>query len=191
MGYGNVTFTMATPLTGELGRFLLGTVFGLARWQRDFGPLRRISALHFAGFALVRPRLFSKPYVLFFSLFDGSAGAYLADFSALVPDYIDALWGKCVRYPGAREAEKFVNWLNEHALSDERGHEGRYEYHGYSVDVESAAAAPRSAELRRLAPMPLIESAIELMFRLEALDGGRAERPVTKEDILRLASEVL
>jgi hypothetical protein len=221
MGYGNVTFTMATPFGGWFSRLLLAPVMALARSQRDYGPLRRITALHFAGFAVVRPK-WSRPYLLFFSQFDGAASAYLADFSMLVPDQIDAIWGKCLRYPGARRAEQFVHWLEQHALTDEDGKETQYDYHGYRVDAESAACvtddpAPDSDPLRpategandgvrsqqaapiadRLPPMPLIESSIELMFRLDALravhreGGDEQRRRVTENDIFDLAGELL
>jgi hypothetical protein len=205
MGYGNVTFTMATPFDGEISRWLLATVMGLARSQRDFAPMRRISALHFAGFAVLRvnrvpffQRALGRPYLLFFSQFDGSASAYLADFSVLVPDYIDALWGKCIRYPGARRAEQFVHWLEQHALTDVNGETTQYDYHGYRVDPESAESRrTQTAKERprriadRLAPMPLIESAIELMFRLDALRAGVATGATDAQVLMDLAEESL
>jgi hypothetical protein len=173
---------------------------GLARSQRDFAPLRRISALHFAGFAVVRtgglwPRALGRPFLLFFSQFDGSASAYLADFSALVPDNIDAIWGKCRRYPGSRRAEQFVHWLEQHALTDE-DRETQYDYHGYRVDPETAcqptpSETPSRRVADRLAPMPLIESAIELMFRLDALRAAHGGRSIPKEELIALAGELL
>lgn len=203
MGYGSVSFTMATPIAGRTARWLLMMVMSLAKTRRDYAPLRRITALHFAGFGLIRslrgrsglPHRLDDAYLLFFSLFDGSADAYLADFSALVADQIDGIWGKCVRYPGAREAEKFVHWLGQHALTRERpatpGGAAYYEYQGYRVDPESGAPAARG-DARRLAPMPLVEAAIELMLRLEQLEPQSPGDPLpSREELLALAEETL
>lgn len=195
LGYGDVSFDMATPLTGRAAAWLLRSVMGMARANRDFAPLLRITSLHVAGIALLervrdskgRVHELERPYLVFMSLFDGSGAAYLADFSVLIPDYIDAIWGNAVRYPGARQAEAMVQWLSKHALtqrspSEQKG-PARYEYHGYRAEDGGG-----SGLAGRLAPMPMIESAVELMLRLE--DAARGRRP-TREELLALAMEAL
>lgn len=204
MGYSSVGFTMATPLTGRVALALLRPVIALAVQNREFAPLLRIPSLHFASFGLVeslrdatgRKRRLDRPFLLFFSLFDGSASAYLADFSMLVPDYIDALWGKCVRYPGSRQLEKFNHWLGQHAMPDEPpntpGRATRYDFHGYPIDPESIEPDGREeAHDRRLAPMPLIGRALELKRRLEELNRGRGTKSITPEELRSLAVEAL
>ncbi len=194
MGYGDVSFSMATPLLAW-GSTFLKPVMLLAIGNREFAALNRITTLHFAGFATMnrvcRPngfrRTLERPVLLFFSLFDGAADSYLADFSVLVPDYIDTLWGKCLRYPGGRDFDRFMFWLGEHALTPiapEHGGATSFEYHGYRVHPETthSGAVPegpdepadpccergdgRSTD-RRLAPMPLIAKALELRRRLK------------------------
>ena len=195
LGYGDKSFTMATPLNGRIGALLLRSVMAMARGNRDFAPLLRISSLHFAGIGLVekvrdargRLRRLARPNVLFLSLFDGSGAAYLADFSVLVPDYIDAIWGHCVRYPGARQAAALVAWLGNHSITAEEpsveGGRTHYEFHAYRAEDGGG-----SAHGRRMAPMPLIEAAIELWLRLEQVEPG--QRP-SRTEILDWAAEVL
>lgn len=193
MAYGNVSFTMATPFLDKGGFLLTEVVLAMARMQRDFAPLRRITSLHFASFGLIqglRGAELKRSYLLFFSLFDGSADAYLADFSKLVPDEIDSMWGHCVSYPGARAVAQFVHWLGMHALDREKptvpGGAVRYEFHGYRVDP---AAEPSSdPQVRRLAPLPLVQSALALIHRLDKLP----RRPLpTREALQRIAAETL
>jgi hypothetical protein len=215
MGYGDVSFTMATPFV-RAGYMFLRPVMWLATRNREFAPLQRISTLHFAAFGLIdsvfkngRRTKLERHYLLFFSLFDGAADAYLADFSALVPDYIDSMWGKCMGYPGGRDLGRFMHWLGEHTMTKEKpqteGGATRYEYHGYRVDretsgppVEAEQAADDealgSAVDRRLAPMALIAKAMELRRRLINIPDKEAllRKPEEAKRVLEsLAVEVL
>lgn len=217
MGYGDVSFTMATPFV-RAGYMFLRPVMWLATRNREFAPLLRISTLHFAAFGRIdsifkngRRTKLERDYLLFFSLFDGAADAYLADFSALVPDYIDSMWGKCMSYPGGRDLGRFMHWLGEHAMTKEKprteGGATRYEYHGYRVDRETSGPPAEADEAasaaqqtvahgvdRRLAPMALIAKAMELRRRLINIPNKEAllRKPEEARRVLEsLAVEVL
>lgn len=209
MAYGDISFTMAAPFYRG-GYALLRPIMWLASKQREFAALQRIPTLHFAAFAVVdrvyQPsgwkKTLTRPYMIFLSLFDGSAEAYLADFAALVPDYIDSIWGKCMEYPGSRDFDRFLHWLGRQALvpapplekapNDAQPVATRYEFHGYRVDAESGGL-PETGGDRQLAPMELIAKSMELRRRLRDLykrtNGGTA--PETRELLQRLAAEML
>jgi len=191
MSYDNVSFAMATPILGRVANFMLNAALGLAKQNREFAALRRITALHLAGFSNIvelRDRngeLWRLPrrFLIFYSLFDGSAAAYLKDFEVVVPDEIDSIWGKCVRYPGARSGEKFAHWLETHALAtpaNKQGEATTYEFSGCLIDTEELTPRMPVPE-RRMAPFPLVMSAVGLRDQLVAL---RARGALSEEQTM-------
>ncbi|UFN47326.1 hypothetical protein LPC08_15000 [Roseomonas sp. OT10] len=49
--------------------------------------------------------------LLFATNFDGDVETYMRDFAERAPDGIDAIWGHCEGYPGARDYEKLRDYI--------------------------------------------------------------------------------
>ena len=50
-------------------------------------------------------------YLVFESNCDGDLEGYLTSLATTVPEYLDAIWGHCVGYPGAANPATFVNYM--------------------------------------------------------------------------------
>jgi hypothetical protein len=177
--YSTQAFSMASPIRGTIERGFLRVAMYFARKYREYAPLKRIGTIHMAAFCFIPaladrygvPHLLPREFLLFVSLFDGAADQYLNDFGTVVPDEIDSIWGKCVRYPGARNTQPFVHWLEGHQLSDKSGTVDSYSYFGYGIEDEEASAVGRAPSPTRdgMATVPLVLNAIDLRRRLQRL----------------------
>ena len=54
--------------------------------------------------------------LLFATNFDGDVEAYMRDFAEKAPQGIDAIWGHCDDYPGAKNYEKLRDYILSHAI---------------------------------------------------------------------------
>jgi hypothetical protein len=87
-------------------------------------PFARLESTHFARVMLVRglcdrddKRLADWPACLFFAAeFDVPAAGYLEALCTLMPDEADALFGRCLEYPGADVPPLFKSWMLRHRV---------------------------------------------------------------------------
>jgi hypothetical protein len=175
MRYATRAFAMATPISDAVASLFLRVSMGLARQYRNYSPLKQIGTIHVAGFGFVsrlRDRWgiahpLSSEFLLFLSVFDGSSELYLSDFGAVVPDEIDSIWGRCVRYPGARNGHAFTDWIDcHHFTTPKQDNVFSYSYFGYSGQPPAAAGAPPD---RTMALVPMVLNALDLRERLRRL----------------------
>ena len=87
-------------------------------------PFALVSTTHFARLTLV-PRLRDRddrelrgvPFCLFFAAeFDMFVGGYLEMLCASLGEQADAIFGRCVGYPGIGAPGAFVSWMLDHRL---------------------------------------------------------------------------
>jgi hypothetical protein len=196
MNYAPLAFSAAMPIRGLVERAFLRIAMRLAKRYREYSPLQRIGTIHVAAFAFVArlrdrwgiARRLDDEYLLFLSNFDGGVTQYLSDFSSLIPDEIDAIWGKCVRYPGARDADALARWLGAHQFTGDDKEEHAYVYSGYEVVFGQSAptmklvappCAPPSPSPLLQATVPMVLNALALRERLRALkqllEGGASD----------------
>ena len=64
----------------------------------------------YVGAPAIEEHLRSK-YLVFESNCDGDLDSYLRGLAAAVPQHLDAIWSHCVGYPGAANAQSFVNYM--------------------------------------------------------------------------------
>jgi len=72
-------------------------------------PLRRLSFIHFARWALV-----SRRSLLFLTSFDGSDIQYIEAFVRVVPGRIKGLYGGATGFPGPRRFGPVARYIDEH-----------------------------------------------------------------------------
>jgi hypothetical protein len=72
-------------------------------------PLRRLSFIHFARWALV-----SRRSLLFLTSFDGSDIQYIEAFVRVVPGRINALYGRATGFPGPRRFGPVNDYIAAH-----------------------------------------------------------------------------
>src|SRR5512132_2264318 len=72
-------------------------------------PLRRLSFIHFARWALV-----SRRSLLFLTSFDGSDIQYIEAFVRVVPGRINGLYGGATGFPGPRRFGPVARYIDEH-----------------------------------------------------------------------------
>ena len=71
------------------------------------GKIGELGTIH-----IVRWVLFDNDTRLLFATnFDGDVEAYMRDFAEKAPDGIDAIWGHCEGYPGAKNFEKLRDYI--------------------------------------------------------------------------------
>ncbi|MBR0949344.1 hypothetical protein [Bradyrhizobium canariense] len=71
------------------------------------GKISSLGTIH-----IVRWVIFDDDTRLFFATnFDGSVEDYMRDFAERAPDGIDAIWGHCEGYPGARDYPKLRDYI--------------------------------------------------------------------------------
>jgi hypothetical protein len=73
-------------------------------------PLRRLSFIHFARWALV-----SRRSLLFLTSFDGSDIQYIEAFVRVVPGRINGLYGGAKGFPGPRRFAPVRDYIVEHS----------------------------------------------------------------------------
>jgi len=64
----------------------------------------------YVGMPACEEHLKSK-YLVFESNCDGDLESYLAGLAKTVPHHLDAIWGHCVGYPGARDVDAFIGYM--------------------------------------------------------------------------------
>jgi hypothetical protein len=84
-------------------------------------PPELLSTIHFARWFILDddpPRPERAGQLIFTSNFDGDVKLYLRDFSTMIPDDIDSVWGNCAGYPpeGCRNFEAFWRYTTEHQV---------------------------------------------------------------------------
>lgn len=175
MEYATRAFAMATPISDAVSSLFLRVSMGLARQYRNYSPLKQIGTIHVAGFGFVRAlrdrwgiaHSLPSEFLLFLSVFDGSSDLYLSDFGTVVPDEIDSIWGRCVRYPGARNGRAFTDWIDSHQFTTpDQQNVLSYSYFGYSGLPPAADGAPAE---RPMALVPMVLNALDLRERLRRL----------------------
>jgi hypothetical protein len=71
------------------------------------GKIASLGTIH-----IVRWVIFDDDTRLFFATnFDGSVEDYMRDFAERAPEGIDAIWGHCEGYPGARDYPKLRDYI--------------------------------------------------------------------------------
>lgn len=71
------------------------------------GKISSLGTIH-----IVRWVIFDNDTRLFFATnFDGDVEDYMRDFAERAPDGIDAIWGHCEGYPGARDYPKLRDYI--------------------------------------------------------------------------------
>lgn len=79
-------------------------------------PIRLISTIHFARWIIWKDG--DRYRLIFTSNYDGSMWQYLRDFSSLIADDMDRVWGNCDGYPekGCRDFDAFWQYVNDHQV---------------------------------------------------------------------------
>jgi hypothetical protein len=95
-------------------------------------PVMQVPTIHFGRWLIVVPaqylyfdRQWADPahvyrsWLLFMSEFDGDMKTYLDDFSSILGDDVDRIWGNCEGYPseGARDLDGFWAYAKRHQLT--------------------------------------------------------------------------
>jgi hypothetical protein len=94
---------LATLPTGEESPFAQAPGTHMAR-------LVVMDDVIFVGAPSIEEHLRSK-YLVFESNCDGDLDSYLRGLAAAVPQHLNAIWNHCVGYPGAANAQLFVNYM--------------------------------------------------------------------------------
>jgi hypothetical protein len=107
--------TVLTPVRRGEEERLLDELGGLSRAAES--PFRKIDRTHFARLVLVdrihytgppqRPDPLSSAYLLFSCSFDGAVDSYLEEIRTAMSEEADAVWKRCVDYPGSANAVGF------------------------------------------------------------------------------------
>jgi hypothetical protein len=84
-------------------------------------PLAGLGTTHFARFLVLhdlvpqatdaRPDHLASPHLLFTSSFDGALRPYLDALRVHLREHVDAVWGRCVGFPGSGDADAFARYL--------------------------------------------------------------------------------
>lgn len=62
------------------------------------------------------PEVLRSPYLLFESNFDGPWEPYIDTFGQRIPLKVNAVWGSCFGFPGARPTSGAIEYVDEHQL---------------------------------------------------------------------------
>ncbi|NKB77042.1 MAG: hypothetical protein GKR96_08320 [Gammaproteobacteria bacterium] len=96
--------------------------------QKNFLGLRTLSLIHYARWVIIRTKDFPRlthdqpkekqdyNYMLFFSNFNGSWAQYVDSFSMAIPDGLDLLWNKNVKYPNSIPLQPFHKYITENQI---------------------------------------------------------------------------
>jgi hypothetical protein len=102
--------TAITKVKQGHGAALRSTLEGLT--AANGGKISELGTIH-----IVRWVLFDDDTRLLFATnFNGDVEDYMRDFAQRAPDGIDAIWGHCEDYPGARDYEKLRDYILGHAI---------------------------------------------------------------------------
>jgi hypothetical protein len=92
----------------------------------DSSPFIRAGGTHFARFVILDHLVFEGPpqkrdelksdYLLFESNFDGDLDPYLEKLRVSCGSESDAIWGKCVGYPGIADAVRFRAYFHHNQI---------------------------------------------------------------------------
>ena len=74
--------------------------------------LEKIATIHYARWVIID----NGTRLLFTSNFDGTWDQYIDDFSELLAQGMDRIFGHCEGYPGARPIEPFKAYIREHQI---------------------------------------------------------------------------
>lgn len=75
-------------------------------------PLDAVGRVHFARWVIFD----NDQRLLFTSNYDGPFDGYLREFSALIAEELDLVWGNCEDYPGAAHYDAFFAWVRRHQV---------------------------------------------------------------------------
>ncbi len=80
-------------------------------------PIRLVPTIHFARWIIWQDTA-GRDILIFTSNYDGSMWQYLRDFSALIADDMDRVWGNCDGYPegGCKDFEAFWQYVEDHQV---------------------------------------------------------------------------
>jgi len=108
-------------------------------------PIGQIASIHFARWLILLPDHYLyydqrgkvtnytyRSWLLFTSNFDGDMKAYLSEFSTILGDDVDRIWGNCEGYPleGCERFDAFWAYAKHHQLTTQAFYNG---YPGLSV----------------------------------------------------------
>jgi hypothetical protein len=114
-----------TPL-GRWWVFINLAIFKLAKtWilARKLDGLKTLSLIHYARWVVIRQKQFPRlaesqpketlkyPYMLFFSNFNGSWTQYVDSFHMAIPEGLDLMWTKNIRYPKSIPLQPFHRYI--------------------------------------------------------------------------------
>src|SRR5271168_1894981 len=94
---------LASLPTGEDSPFAIAPGTHLAR-------LVVMDDVIYVGMPACEEHLKSK-YLIFESNCDGDLEPYMAGLAKSVPNHLDAIWGHCVGYPGAKGIDAFIRYM--------------------------------------------------------------------------------
>jgi hypothetical protein len=119
------SLTVITPIMDghetQLAQYLNGLQGG------DQSPLAGVRGTHFARWVVIDDVIYEGPdegdhehlkhaRLLFTSNFDGELDPYLESLRTGMSDSADAIWGKCIGYPGSAEAHAFADYMRHHQI---------------------------------------------------------------------------
>ena len=81
-------------------------------------PIRLVQTIHFARWIIWEDPSSGDDKLIFTSNYDGSMWQYLRDFSTLIADDMDRVWGNCDDYPegGCRDFDAFWKYVKDHQV---------------------------------------------------------------------------
>jgi hypothetical protein len=124
--FAAVQFSVSRKLgtTGFLGKLVPLALTNLI-FERLNGLLT-LSLIHYARWAIIKefPRLDSSQpqenlkyhYMLFFSNFNGSWKQYVDSFHMAIPDGLDLLWQRNIKYPGSVPLQPFHSYITANQI---------------------------------------------------------------------------
>lgn len=166
---GNITeLTAIAPLVPDRERIemLKKKLAAAQRKPPEDGPLKEMKTIHYARWVIIDEDT-SNPRLLFTSNFDGQLEDYLGDFSDNDPHGLNAGFGDCVGWPGARPLGPFLDYVRKHQVETNFFH----------------AAYPEATTKEVLRALDWKKKTDEFLADLEGLWGQRKSSPESLEEI--------
>lgn len=157
-------WTVLTPIIAGHEQELRAHLDGLP--QGEASPLAAATRTHFARWVMIpqlvhqgrpqEPDALKSQYLLFTACVDGPRETYPEHLCAAMGEAADAIWGHCVGYPGASDAERFRAWFE----------------HNHLPSTFFVAAYPETTVEQVRAALALRERLIALAVQAQGLDAA-------------------
>lgn len=158
--YAMNVITPIKPCMAWINRLIFWAV-QLPVFRTRLNGLITLSLIHYARWTIVSPRKFprldsSQPketikytYMFFFSNFNGSWDQYVDSFHMAIPDGLDLLWFKNVKYPDSVPLQPFHSYINYNQI---------WTSHYYNAYPLAASNDVKAAKTIKAELLELIES---------------------------------